>query len=142
MCDVYKNLVQMLLWIILWRHCNSSSTNFDIVLDTVGYTNNYEVCFLCLLKRFHNAKYLSIRSPLLREINRWAVLLDSLITRLITGIQVITQQLLHYQGFYRQLNNTCFEEVRRLIEARKISPQLSAAGTFSLEKISEMHKIV
>ena len=116
--------------------------DFDIGFDTVGYTNNYEVCPLRLLKRFHNDKYLSIRSPLLREINRWAVLLDSLITQLMTGIQVITQRLLHYQGFYRQLNSACFEEVRRLIEAGKITPQLSVAGTFSLEKISEMYKIV
>ena len=65
--------------------------DFDIVLDTVGYTNIYEVCSLHLLKRFHNAKYLSIRPPLLTEINRWAVLLDSLITQLMIGIQVIAQ---------------------------------------------------
>ena len=119
--------------------------DFDIVFDTVGYTQNYEVRSLRLLKRFRNAKYLSIRSPLLKEINRWGVLLGSLITQLITGIQVITQRLLHYRGFHyviAQPNGECLEKVSQLVEAGKITPQLSAAGTFPLEKISEAYEVV
>lgn len=119
--------------------------DFDLVFDTVGFTQNYEVRSLRLLKRFHNAKYLSIRSPLLRQINRWGVLLGRLITQLITGIQVITQRLLHQRGFYyviAQPSGGCLENVRELVEAGKITPQLSAAGPFSLEKISEAYELV
>lgn len=119
--------------------------DFDIVFDTVGYTQNYEVYSLRLLKRFKHAKYLSIRSPLLRQINRWGVVLGNLITQVITGIQVITQRLLHGRGFYyvvAQPNGECLEEVGKLVEVGKIIPQLSPAGTFPLEKISEAYELV
>lgn len=119
--------------------------DFDIVFDTVGYTQNYEVRSLPLLKRFCNAKYLSIRSPLLRQINRWGVLIGNLTTQVITGVQVIMQRLLHGRGFYyvvAQPNGECLNEIRELVEAGKIMPQLSPAGPFPLEKISEAYELV
>ena len=119
--------------------------DFDLVFDTVGYTQNYEVRSLHLLKRFDNAKYLSIRSPLLRMVNSWGVLMGNLITQLLTGIQVITQRLFHGRGFYYVIakpNGECLGEVRELVEEGKITPQLSPAGTFPLEKITDAYELV
>ena len=119
--------------------------DFDLVFDTVGYTQNYEVRSLRLLKRFHNAKYLSTRSPLLRMMNSWGVVLGNLITQMLTGLQVITQRLLHGRGFYYVVakpNGECLDEVRELVEAGKITPQLSPAGPFPLEKITEAYELV
>jgi len=117
--------------------------DFDLVFDTVGF--NYEVPSLRLLKRFHNAKYLSIRSPLLRLVNRWGVLIGSLVTQVITGLQAITQRLLHGRGFYyviAQPNGECLDEVREMVEMGLINPQLSPVGTFPLEKISDAYEFV
>ena len=119
--------------------------DFDLVFDTVGYTQNYEVRSLRLLKRFRNAKYLSIRSPLLRMVNSWGVLMGNLITQLLTGVQVFTQRLFHGRGFYYVVakpSGECLDEVRELVEDGKITPQLSPAGTFPLEKITEAYELV
>lgn len=119
--------------------------DFDLVFDTVGYMQNYDRRSLPLLKKFHNAKYLSIRSPLLRLVNRYGVLLGSLMTQVITGIQVITQRLLHGRGFYYSIakpNSECLDEVKELVEAGKIIPQLSPAGPYPFEKITEAYERV
>ena len=119
--------------------------DFDLVFDTVGYTQNYENRSLKLLKRFSDAKYLSIRSPLLRMINRWGVVLGNLITQMLTGVQVITQRLLHGRGFYyvvAQPNGECLNEVKELVEDGKIIPQLSPAGIYPLQKITEAYEHV
>ena len=123
----------------------SLGRDFDLVFDTVGFTQNYENRSLNLLKRFSDAKYLSIRSPLLRMINRWGVVLGNLITQMLTGVQVITQRLLHGRGFYyvvAQPNGECLDEVRELVEEGKITPQLSPAGIYPLEKITEAYERV
>ena len=119
--------------------------DFDLVFDTVGYTQNYEVRSLQLLKRFHNAIYVSIRSPLMKMVNRWGVILGSLITQLITSTQAATQRLLHGRGFYYAIakpNGKCLDEVRKLVDAGKINPQLAPGGTFPLEKIAEAYELV
>jgi len=123
----------------------SQLRDYDVVLDTVGYTQNYEKRSLNVLKRFSNAKYLSIRSPYLRFVNRWGVLVGSLMTQAITFIQVFVQRLLHGRGFFyviAQPSGRCLDEVRELVDAGHIKPVLSKAGPFSLENISEAYELV
>ena len=123
----------------------SQLRGYDVVLDTVGYTQNYEARSLNILKRFGNAKYLSIRSPYLRFVNRWGVLVGSLMTQAITFIQVLVQRLLHGRGFFyivAQPSGRCLDEVRKLVDAGRIKPVLSKTGPFPLEKISEAYELV
>jgi len=123
----------------------SQLRDYDVVLDTIGYTQNYEARSLNVLKRFGNAKYLSIRSPYLRFVNRWGVLVGSLMTQAITFIQVFVQRLLHGRGFFyviAQPSGRCLDEVRELVDAGHIKPVLSKGGPFSLENISEAYELV
>ncbi|XP_065886237.1 4-methyl-5-nitrocatechol 5-monooxygenase-like [Dysidea avara] len=123
----------------------SQLRGYDVVLDTVGYTQNYEARSLNVLKRFGNAKYLSIRSPYLRFVNYWGVLVGSLMTQAITFIQVLVQRLLHGRGFFyivAQPSGRCLDEVRKLVDAGRIKPVLSKTDPFPLEKISEAYELV
>jgi len=123
----------------------SQLRDYDLVLDTVGYTQNYEARSLKVLKRFGNAKYLSIRSPYLRFVNRWGVLVGGLMTQTITFIQVFVQRLLHGRGFFYIIghpSSRCLDEVRELVDAGRIKPVLSKAGPFPLEKITEAYELV
>jgi len=123
----------------------SQLRGYDVVLDTVGFTQNYETRSLKVLKRFSNAKYLSIRSPYLRFVNRWGVLVGSVMTQAITFIQVLVQRLLHGRGFFYVIatpSGRCLDEVRKLVDSGHIKPVLSKAGPFPLEKISEAYELV
>ena len=118
-----------------------SSRSFDAVLDTVG--GNYEVSSMHLLKAYSDAKYVSIRSPYLRLINKYGCFLGTFIYQWTYRYKIFVNRFFGGRGFYYSIakpDGSVLETVRDMVEKGEIRPVLAAV--YSKDEMIAAHQHV
>lgn len=118
-------------------------SDYDVVFDTLGYAMAAEMPSLSVLKRGGGAHYVSIVHQLLPSIDEYGLPLGLLRAGSILMRRKLSQKLRYGRHVHWALfepSGKALSEIRALVEAGKIKPQIAAV--LPLDQMGEAHRLI
>ena len=114
---------------------------YDVVLDTVGLRKGYEGRSVKVLKRFGDAKYISIVSPRLYFAEKFGPFFGELAYSLFYRVRVALSRMLMGVGFFYVMvepSGRVLEEVGGMVEKGEVRPLIDVV--YPMEEMVSAHK--
>ena len=117
--------------------------DYDVVLDTIGLLRHYEGPSLAVLKKFGDAKYVSLVSPSFVFQRYLGLFLGSIAYSWFYRLKILHSRLLYGRGFFYCTANPSKESldyIRPLVEDGQLKPVISSV--YSLEEVKAAYQQV